>query len=229
MKYMKQDTIVHVLLTLSKEGISGIVRRPKIVHDFELQSTNLQRRPIMSKYSVEDRVVVNMGSKKKPSYFLAEIVKAKNDKFKVEFDDGDTETVELDAIVGIGINKKYKKEIDPEYLEDYLKEEEEVPVKKSKKVEDDDDEPPKKSKKPVEEEPDHSVMKIVSGLKKSLKTMIAEVEAIKEANDILIEKMSLMIESLETDGEVPSKKTKPEEDEKEEPKKEEDDNWLDEE
>lgn len=72
-------------------------------------------------YKVEDRVVVNMGTKVKPYYFLGEISKIKGDLFRVVFDDKDEEYIKIESIVGLGVSALYDKEIDKEDLHKYLK------------------------------------------------------------------------------------------------------------
>lgn len=227
MKYCKNDTVFHVILTMSKDGISGVIKKPKIIHEFEKRSNTMSK-----KYSVEDRVVVNMGASKKPSYFLADITAMKGEKYKVLFDDGDTEVIEYESIVGSGISKKCKKEINPEFLEDYLEEAEEevVVVSKKKKPVEEEDTSKKTIKKPSLDLDEEDAPKktscsdeaILLNLKKVFKNLLTDVEEIRSACDIVMEKLSEGLKGLDEEKEV-KKSSKPEI-----KVVEEDENWMDE-
>lgn len=69
-------------------------------------------------FSKKDRVIVNLGSKKKPSYYLGTVSKVK--PITVLFDDGDT--IKFDDFENFrpGVDKKYKKEISEYELHNYV-------------------------------------------------------------------------------------------------------------
>jgi len=221
MKYMKNDIIIHIHIIVRKEEMIVSIQKPERVNPWELINPyikQIQKGDRNMSYKVDDRVVVNMGSKKKPHYFLADVIKVKGDKVKIEFDndDKDPEIIEEDFVIGYGIKKRFKKEINPEFLDDYLEEEEVKPAKKKKssddeeeevkpkkkKVDDDEEEEVKPKKKKVDDDEEEEVKPtkkppIEGNMESALCAALEEIQNILDKDlSKMVEKMGLISELL---------------------------------
>lgn len=76
----------------------------------------------MSNYEKGNRVIVNLGTKKSPEYYLGKIIAMKKDfsMYKVKFDDGDEGTVDPKDILGLTHCLSHKQVISADKIDKYI-------------------------------------------------------------------------------------------------------------
>ena len=98
------------------------VKKGKSVQDDEDEDEDeFEPEEVEIDYKEGDRVVINAGSDEEPEYYLVDITGKEDNEWLIEFDDGDTGTVDdINDIVGFAVKRKRKSSFDGGQLSKYL-------------------------------------------------------------------------------------------------------------